>query len=167
VGKAKPVSPQRARKRAPREQTTKLTAERRAAILQHLKKGQRRIVVCDLVGISTRTLRHWLQQGKEGHSRYADFRREALAAEAGSEEEAVSNIRTAGRKDWRADAWWLERTRADVYGDKVRIQLEGELDKILGAAEEVLDDETYTRFLAALETRLPKARAAGHGGEDE
>lgn len=136
----------------------KLTDERQELIVEHLQAGHRRCVVCDLVGIAPRTFRAWLQKGREGSPRHAAFRRAVLRAEAGSEKQAIDTIRGAGDRDWRAEAWWLERTRPDVYGDKVRIQLEGELDKILGAAEEVLDDETYARFLAALETRLPKAR---------
>lgn len=47
------------------------------------------------------------------------------AAIARAEVNAVGNIRRAATRDWRADAWWLERARGDRFGRKDVVGIEG------------------------------------------
>lgn len=47
------------------------------------------------------------------------------AALARAEVNAVGNIRRAASRDWRADAWWLERTRGEKFGRKDTLGIEG------------------------------------------
>lgn len=47
------------------------------------------------------------------------------SAIARAEVNAVGNIRRAATRDWRADAWWLERARGDRFGRKDVVGIEG------------------------------------------
>lgn len=56
---------------------------------------------------------------------YVVFVRTTVAARHEAEVRAVSNIVTAGRKQWQASAWWLERSFPDRYGRVDRMELTG------------------------------------------
>jgi hypothetical protein len=56
---------------------------------------------------------------------YVVFAHQIKRASAAAEIRAVHNIQTAGKTQWQAQAWWLERTRPGDYGRRDRLGLEG------------------------------------------
>lgn len=46
-------------------------------------------------------------------------------AQAQAVADAITDIREAGKKDWKARAWWLERTHPDMFGRQQTIQHSG------------------------------------------
>lgn len=114
---------------------TKLTPEREARLVQLLKAGQDRHAACASVGLCARTLRNWLAKGEEGDERWSEFARKVREAEAECETRAVVQIQIAGKKDWRALAWWLERRFPLRWSDAkgAQAQLQGERESMLDA----------------------------------
>lgn len=101
--------------------TPKLTPELVERITVLLRRGLYRETACATVGISSRTLRHWLQRASEGGPHSARFRRFAEAiekAEAEAEGIAAAAIMKAGMEDWRALAWILERRGRQRYSPR-------------------------------------------------
>jgi hypothetical protein len=56
---------------------------------------------------------------------YVVFAHQVRRASAAAEIRAVHNIQQAGKTQWQAQAWWLERTRPADYGRRDRLGLEG------------------------------------------
>ena len=56
--------------------------------------------------------------------RCATFATDLRQAEALAIGDAVSKITTAANKEWRAAAWWLERTYPERYGARRTIRAE-------------------------------------------
>ena len=91
---------------------------------------------------------------------YAVFCHIASTARAEAEIRAVTTVLVAGQKSWQANAWWLERSFPDKYGQKTAVTLGGdpeagpirtentnlvtvsELDAVLG---ELIDKRAKTR----------------------
>ena len=91
---------------------TKLTPEVGDKIIALVRRGSHRDTACATVGVSSRTLRRWLRRASEGgpHSlRYKRFAEAMDKAEAEAEAITLSAIVHAGKEDWRALAWILER----------------------------------------------------------
>ena len=91
---------------------TKLTAEIRDKVIALVRRGSHRETACAAVGVSSNTLRRWLSRAEEGgpHSlRYRRFAEDLDKAEAEAETLTMSAIVHAGKADWRALAWILER----------------------------------------------------------
>ena len=95
---------------------TKFDDGRAASILVDLASGQTRACAAGRAGISERTLARWMALGKEGEEPFASFVSSVKKAERDAEAEAVLEIRTAGRKNWTAYAWWLERKFPESWG---------------------------------------------------
>jgi hypothetical protein len=98
--------------------------------------GNYATVVCDYVGITTVTLAKWLHNGEElqdkDPSELTDDERlfvslfsEVRKARSLSEMRAVERIRQAGERDWKANAWFLERTATTRWGKVERHELTG------------------------------------------
>jgi len=95
---------------------TKFDEERQRRILMDLADGQTRACAAERSGISERTLSHWLTQGRRGVEPYVAFVALVKKAEREAESEAVREIRTAGKRNWTAYAWWLERKFPESWG---------------------------------------------------
>lgn len=103
---------------------SKYNSVRTEQLLNALRLGcSRRTATCT-AGISEDTLSRWIRNN-------ADFA-EAIAR---AEEEAVARnialVAHAARKNWRAAAWWLERTHPELYRLRTSINM----------SEEQIDDE--------------------------
>ncbi len=77
-----------------------------------LKKGYTRKMVCEAVGVSTRTMRVWMYGSAEKPLKKG-FLEKVLEAESNGRAYLVDQITFHGEKDWRANAWLLERTRPE------------------------------------------------------
>jgi hypothetical protein len=75
-------------------------------IIEGLSAGHPRSIVCQKAGISYNTLRVWIKDESK-----AEFATQVERAEALGTMNLVEEIRFHARKDWRAAAWILERTR--------------------------------------------------------
>jgi hypothetical protein len=93
---------------------SKLTDERKKIILDLVRRGQTLYVASMKAGIVYETLRTWVQKAKNGGP-YAAFAVELAQAEADAEEVLVDGILEAGKKDWRAKAWILERRHPERW----------------------------------------------------
>ena len=114
---------------------TKLAPEREERLVSLLKAGQSRTAACAAVGIVERTLRNWVTRGEEGDERWSSFAQRVREAESECETRAVVGVQIAGKKDWRALAWWLERRFPLRWGDArgAQAQLQSEREAILDA----------------------------------
>lgn len=122
-----------------------LTDEVRAAIVECVRNGCPYTVAAKCAGISPRTLQTWLQRGRDGSApEYVALVADIEKAKSEAIRVAVEEIRAAGKKNWTAFAWWLERTYPGMYSkDNYRIrEVErelAELSKLLrGSAPPVL-----------------------------
>jgi hypothetical protein len=91
-----------------RGRPTKRTPDARQKVLEAIKKGLPIKVACGLSGISEDTFARWNKDDP-------DFALAVAQAEATPIAESVDTIRGAGRDDWRASSWWLERRHADLF----------------------------------------------------
>lgn len=102
----------------------KCTKTRVNRILRHIGEGLFRKDACLLAGISRDTFYQWIKEGKhdakEGKLTNERELYEGLEiAEAKAVKVHVRNVQLAGAKDWKASAWWLERTRHNDYGKRI------------------------------------------------
>lgn len=88
-----------------------LTADVRAALLRAVRKGAPPDVAAAVAGVALRTWYHWRQQGRDGVEPYASLEADVQQAEAEQEINYVARIAEAGQKDWKANAWLLERSK--------------------------------------------------------
>lgn len=89
-----------ARKAAP-----KINRQVGATICLALRAGAPLQAALELVGLKRETFDDWLRDRKFGG--------EVKAAEASARVKAVGSIVMAGREDWRASAWYLQRVAQD------------------------------------------------------
>ena len=78
-------------------------------IVTALKLGHFIIDACMLAGISTQSYYKWYNLGVDGDERYTDFTSAVDEAQAEAINNALGNIRAAGERDWKAEAWFIER----------------------------------------------------------
>ncbi|OWK36539.1 hypothetical protein [Fimbriiglobus ruber] len=94
-----------------RGRPTKLTPLIKKIVLMALEGGATRKTAAEMAKVSPRTFQLWLRLGlsPDADPEYREFRTDVLRAEAEAVLSCVDLIRKAGKKDWRAAAWWLER----------------------------------------------------------
>lgn len=71
-------------------------------------------------GVCRRTVYNWRDAGRSGKRLYVKFADDLEVAQSQAEVAQTLNVIKAGSHDWRAAAWYLERRRPDVYGDRGR-----------------------------------------------
>jgi hypothetical protein len=94
------------------------TTERRKAITDAIMKGVPRDVAARAAGVSHQTFYNWVKWSPE-------FASEVEIADADAEKHAIETIQWAGRRDWKANAWWLERTRSETYALRTKSEVTG------------------------------------------
>jgi transcriptional regulator with XRE-family HTH domain len=118
--------------------------------------------VAGRAGVSTRTLKNWLNRGCEALRRedldevlteedrtYAKFYFEVKAAEAQAQSDLLFNISQSD--DWRASSWVLERRHKDfAEKKKIDIAVSNVKEGLLAHLEENLSKETFAEVLNAL-----------------
>ncbi|MFT3927450.1 MAG: hypothetical protein QM778_33260 [Myxococcales bacterium] len=73
-------------------------------------------VAAAAAGIPKKTIEAWMHKGREGLDPYSELVEGIREAKAVHEASLLQRLNKAGAKDWRADAWMLERR----YGKRWR-----------------------------------------------
>lgn len=104
----------------------KLTPETRDKIVNAVTAGHYQGVAARLAGVGESTFYMWMAKGREGEFPYCELVEAMAQAEAEAEAVRVQEIMAAGKLDWRAHAWYLERKFNDRWGkvDRVSAQVE-------------------------------------------
>lgn len=141
-----------------RGQPTKLTPAIQKQIVKYTTFGVPRELAGAMEGVADRTLRKWLEWGEaEGAKEpYRSFAREMRKAEAKAGGKAAMRVYMHGKTDWRALAWWLRSRHAELFGDKIELNIKDGFNRLLDVAQRVLEPTQFAQLLAAL---------TGEGGE--
>ena len=97
---------------------TKYTPVTIAKILKHIKNGSNMVDSAQLSGINPDTLFTWIKL-------YPDFSDKVQEAIAKSKEGLIKNIVKAGKHNWQASGWLLERRYSKEYALKTIQELQG------------------------------------------
>ena len=161
---------------------TKLTPQVQKRLLTAIRAGNSIEASSAASGIDERTFYNWMKQGQSEDSAdiYVQFFHDIKKAQAHAEMKSLAAIRKAGagyqtktvktttKQDgsveivetigkefnWQASAWYLERKYPERWGNtqKVRVEVEKELEKTLTALEAKLSPEVYSQLLETLST---------------
>jgi transposase len=111
------VSEMRGKRRA-------LTPELQRTICEAIEAGNTRECAAGMAGVSER----WLH---EHMAKNAEFAAAIARADAVAEAHHVKVVQRAARSgSWQAAAWWLERRRPQVWGQRVRVDIEARIRTI-------------------------------------
>ncbi len=114
-----------ARKPTPPVTPCKLTPEVERHIVKALRAGNFREVSARAGGVTSRSLRRWMLAGKaDPESIFGKFRKAVLEAEQAAELRELRKVLSAGAKDWRASAWYLERQFPERWARQAPQRLE-------------------------------------------
>jgi hypothetical protein len=141
-----------------------LNEEMIAKIVDATQWGNYATTICDYVGITTQTLHNWLRKGEElsevedrelteEEQLFVKLFYDIRKARSLSEMRAVEKIRKAGEQDWKAAAWFLERTATSRWGRVDRTEITG----AEGGAIEI-SAESVSRKLEALMAKASSDR---------
>ena len=101
-------------------------------------------VACQISGISRPTFYAWRRT-------YPEFDAKIREAEGNRQDTLIQNIRTKGEKDWKSDAWMLERTSRDFRESKeVSVGVERGVEEVLDAVREHMSAEAYGELVTAI-----------------
>lgn len=119
---------------------TKLTEEVQRKICDALSLGNFRSVAAWHAGVSPKTFRDWMAQGKEDpDGPMGEFRRAVIESEKSAEIALVKLIKEAGEKDAKHAEWLLSHRHADRWAEKKSVKLSGEVKT--GPLSEVSSDK--------------------------
>lgn len=107
---------------------SEFTAEVEKAILDALAAGASVTDSVEAAGISERTYRRWLEEGEpdDGPKHFRRFRESVVQARArGRVAHAAIIRRAANEGDWRASAWFLERSDPQNWSLKYKLEHSG------------------------------------------
>ena len=120
----------------------KLTPELSAGLCKIIRKGLTLEDACALMGITTALANNWIRAGRAEKSGVNfDFLVATVAARSGLKEELVTRLleADAGRRQWNASAWLLERLFPSEFAKRtyaVKDEKDGkELDLLIGLTE--------------------------------
>jgi transposase len=156
----------------------KFTEETTKKLLLSIRTGNYVEVACAAAGISRPTLLRWLRWSKRKklpeaaeplRERLKEFAADYHRAEAEAEEDDVMRLRLAGRRDWRAIAFRLERKHPERWGRKDRVEHVGEGGKPITFQREPADmtSEEIKRRVEELEAKALTLAGAAAPGRDE
>ena len=113
---------------APQGRPSEFTADVEKAILDALAAGSSVRAACEAAGIGTTTFYRWCSEG-EGDSapeHFRAFRDGATRARAQARVVYAAIIRRAANDgDWRAAAWYLERSEPEEWAPKQKLEHSG------------------------------------------
>lgn len=99
---------------------SKQTPEIRAAIIEAVRNGAYAKHAAQAAGISETSLYEW--QASD-----ADFAGALAGAKADRANAGITLIREAAQRDWKAEAWLLERTMASDFRESKEVEHSGSL----------------------------------------
>jgi hypothetical protein len=97
---------------------SKYTPQRRKAILEAVANGHHLKVAAALHEVSEATVHQWQHT-------HPEFATAIACARAEAEDKCLRVIVSAIPKDWKAAAWYLERTRPDRWARKDTLNIAG------------------------------------------
>ena len=100
---------------------TRLTEQVQREICGHVNAGAPIPYAANASGVPWPTVRDWLKKGRAGEQPYADFVAAIKEAKAKWVTGAVRRVNRAGKKNWKADAWMLER-RVKAFRPPQRVE---------------------------------------------
>lgn len=172
--KQKPPSPLAEAESEPKKgRPSLLTPEAHANILESIRAGNYIETACLAAGVGYSNYYNWMKWGKEGREPYHSFFEDCARARAENEQSLVAIAQAGDERGIsygpsKAAGWMLERTRAQKFAASLKLNLERELDKILGIAERVLEPDQYTRLIEAIGAAASCSEAASpDSGEEE
>lgn len=158
-----------------RGRPTLLTDEAQEKICKSLSLGNFRVAACKFAGVSYRSFKDWLEDGKDDpSSRAGIFRRAVMEAEINAETYAVGSIIAAGKKDAKHFQWWLSHRFPERWADKdrreyraqLKLQHSGAITNINLSSEEIArlgDDEVRSLEQILLKLGAPAEPEEGSG----
>lgn len=104
-----------------------LTPARSKAILEMLADGVFVETACQAAGVNQTTYHRWLKKADDPDAdpTYAAFRDAANVARATAEVNAIRIVVGHAKDDWRAAAWYLERSFPTRYGKLTKLEHTG------------------------------------------
>lgn len=99
---------------------SKNTPEVREAIINAVRNGAYAKHAAEAAGIGRSTLYEWLSDD-------ADFAGQIARATADRTNSAIQRIQEHALRDWRADAWLLERTQPEDFREQKAVEHAGAL----------------------------------------
>jgi len=148
----RPPPPPPAKERKPTGRPTRLTPELQATILGALQEGAYIATACALVAVDEVVFYRWMRMGKDRPgSVFGAFRQAVKRALAFAEIEDLRAVK-AGRQNWQARAWRLERRWPARYGRRVEVAsvVNAEMARTIRKLKETLDGPAFERVLASL-----------------
>jgi len=116
---------------------SKLDDETQEIIFNAIRDGLTQKDAATLAGVHEDTFGNWARKGQQAKSgKYHRFFRGLTHAYTEGKAELVRGIRSAGKQDWRAQAWLLERRHPSEYGKQVFLQ--GGIELQVGAQRETM-----------------------------
>lgn len=97
---------------------SKQTPEVKAAIVESVRNGAYAKHAAEAAGISERALYSWLETDEH-------FAAALASAKADRVNRGIRLIREAADRDWRAEAWLLERTMPDSFRESSAVEHSG------------------------------------------
>ena len=104
---------------AKRGRKTLYTPERVKVIIEAIQLGGSDVDACEHGGIKQQTFYRWLNEKSE-------FREQVTRTRIVGKLLRIGRIKQHGEKDWRADAWYLERRWPEEYANSFIIKLSDE-----------------------------------------
>lgn len=149
-------------------------------LLELLRNGVFLETAAAAAGVDSDSVRKWLRTGARERERrekggapdstldeLVRFHEEITAALVEAENEAARRVTSAGRYDWKAAAWYLERRAPSRWGQKIGVMVTQELEAFLDALEERLPPDVFDQVLRAADGALASGKASAPGGELE
>jgi hypothetical protein len=126
-------------------------------VCTYIKAGSFLETACPAAGINSRTLRLWMAEAARNRSegratRYTKFADAVERALAEAEVRDAAEITKAGKGDWRALAWIMERKYRARWGFKqeITVKMQQEVERILDVIQGVVDGPTFEAIVDAL-----------------
>lgn len=98
---------------------TALTPEVKRIILSALESGVFVSNACQIAGVAEKSFYNWIKRGQSedpADGEYREFLQSCEKTIAMTEASAVASIRSAGRRNWKACAWFLSRRHPRRWG---------------------------------------------------
>lgn len=136
--------------------STDCTPEVIAQICDSLTRGNTLKGAIALAGFEERTLYKWLARGRSGEEPYVQLVQSVTRAREQAKEEALRVILAAqtpgefGVDDWRARAWFLERSFPEEFGKRLEIEVKSRVQSLLDDVEPLMSVDAYAELVVAI-----------------
>lgn len=142
---------------------TKLTRELQATMVRLLLAGNYLETAAACCDIAPRTVREWIKRGlRKKRGIYYSFALAVKKAEAEAEQMALARLRRAGKQQWTAEAWYLERKFPAKWGRWDRVQVDE--SSSVNRAREYIARKDVRDLLDEVSRRIGVAGDAGSDG---